>query len=104
MDKELFKKEIADNAIRWYDFKENSNLLYVREDIEEIKYSTEKFDTIIIKDYINQIEKVQRFLKPDGIILLLVNNKYGLANSSKENTYTKAEIEKVLKKLKKKTY
>ena len=104
MDKELFKKEIADNAIRWYDFKENSNLLYVREDIEEIKYSTEKFDTIIIKDYINQIEKVQRFLKPDGIILLLVNNKYGLANSSKESTYTKAEIEKVLKKLKIKDY
>lgn len=104
MDKELFKKEILNNAIRWYDFKKDSNLLYVREDIEEIEYSTEKFDTIIIKDYINQIENVRRFLKPDGIMLLLVNNKNGLANAGKTPTYSKAEIEKYLKKLKIKDY
>lgn len=100
MNKELFKKEISDNAILWYDFKENGNLLVIREDVGEITFSNTKFDTIIIKDYLKQIENVQKYLKPDGIILFLANNKNGLANSGKSNTYTKAEIERYLKKLK----
>ena len=95
MDKELFKKEIADNGIKWYDFKKDSSILDLRENI--VEYSEKNFDYIIIKDHMEQIENVQKYLKPDGVILFLVNNKYGLANSSKANTYTKAEIERTLR-------
>ena len=102
MDKELFKKEIADNGIKWYDFKKDSSILDLRENI--VEYSEKNFDYIIIKDHMEQIENVQKYLKPDGVILFLVNNKYGLANSSKANTYTEAEIERTLRKLKIKDY
>lgn len=100
MNKELFKKEISNNATFWYDFKPNSKLLIVEDNLEDNKISSEKYDVIIIKDNLKDVEKAKKYLKSEGVILLLINNKYGLANTSKTNTYTKAEIEKTLKKLK----
>lgn len=109
MDIKLFRKEIKANCIRWYDYKEHSNILIVGEDIDEWKeYLTTKghkvneagpYDYIIIKEGLKEIEKVKTDLKFDGVILLYISNKYGLANTAhEEELFNKFEIERYLKK------
>lgn len=119
-------KEIKSNIINWYDFRENSNILvignYLKEVIEKMSLKLsrivyidnfkeqsldETFDYILIKDDLNVLDCVKKFLKPDGTILLLINNRIGISNfagaddfksicEEKENVYTKKEIENIL--------
>lgn len=58
----------------------------------------EKFDYIIIKDNLEYLENIQRFLNENGTILLFLNNKFGISNlqTQKENTFTISEIENKL--------
>lgn len=85
------------NIIRWYNFKENSNILIVGNDINEIYSFLEKkhnvkmidsnvnymastkFDYIIIKDKISYLTNFKYALAEDGTILLLMNNRLGVA-------------------------
>lgn len=123
MDKELFKRKIEANCICWYDFKQNSKILIVGENIQELKeilicrncivettedisvVSNDKFDYIIIKEKLKILSEAKKMLNEKGIILFLVNNKNGLANilNNKEK-YSKQEIERCLKKLNFSTY
>lgn len=105
MDIQVFRNEIKSNAILWYDFKKDATILSIGDDFNGVENvdDTAKFDYIIIKDNLDKFAIAQYLLKPNGVILLLVNNKYGLANT-KNIGYTKKEIEKALKKAKIKTY
>ena len=84
------------NIVRWYSFKDNSNILVVGKDTVELcnflneKYNVKsidadvtyinntKFDYIIIKDNINYLENFKENLAEDGTILLLINNRWGV--------------------------
>lgn len=93
-DINIFKR----NIINWYDFKKDANLLGIGKNIEEysdclheklsqitliedftenIKIE-EQFDYILVKDEIQKIDAVKRYLKQDGTILLLLNNRFGI--------------------------
>lgn len=122
MDKELFKKEIKANCICWYDFKAASKVLIIGQEVTELEnvlihkkciveiaqeasLPSEKFDYIIVKEKLEILNKAKNLLNKNGIIILLVNNKNGLANvASNKEKYTKQEIEKCLKKLKFNSY
>lgn len=113
------------NIIRWYPFKDNSNILVVGNGTRElcdflnekyyVKYldsnvtyiSYTKFDYIIIKDNIYYLENIKENLTEDGTILLLMNNRWGvtyLAGSdgfetlygNKNNLLEKSQIERYL--------
>lgn len=115
------------NILRWYKFKENSNILILGEDINELSnflgeknnitclgldnnYITNKiFDYIIIKDKISLLENFKKNLAEDGTILLLLNNRLGVtyfAGSDKfktlfgneSNLLSKEEIDNTLEK------
>ena len=113
------------NIIRWYDFKENSNILVVGENVGPIydflnkNYETvaldkatvnvvQKFDYIIIKDDMSLIKKLKNNLNADGTILLLMNNRCGVEKfagidevkivyKNNKDFFTKEEIETKLK-------
>ena len=119
---------LKDNIINWYDFKDSANLLGIGENIQEYSNSLneklakvilienftpdtqiedEKFDYILIKEKIELLEFAKKYLKSDGTILLLINNRIGISNfagaddfksicEEKENVYTKKEIENIL--------
>jgi len=87
--------KLKENIITWYDFKENSKLLAVGEnifDLENILKSklskvvlqenfdnlTDKFDYILIKDKIDYLENAKELLNYDGTIILLMNNRFGI--------------------------
>ena len=118
-------KILKTNIIRWYPFKDNSNILVVGNGTRElcdflnekhnvkslevnVSYiSNTKFDYIIIKDNISYLESFKENLTEDGTILLLINNRCGvtyLAGSdgfetlfgNKNNLLEKNEIEKYL--------
>lgn len=84
------------NIIRWYSFKENSNILVAGSETKElcdflnenhsvksldadVNYiSNTKFDYIIVKDNISYLENYKENLAEDGVILLLLNNRWGV--------------------------
>lgn len=90
---------LKNNIIDWYDFKDNANLLGIGENIQEYsntlnkklakvillenftpntQIEEEKFDYIFIKEKIETLEYVKKFLKQDGTILLLCDNRFGI--------------------------
>lgn len=114
-------KSIEANCISWYDFKENAKILAIGEDWRKIAKDswtivgenaqnlTEKFDYILVKDKIGNLKIAKQCLKPDGTILLFMNNRFGIANFAgaddfrsicEENSelLSKSEIEHFLKK------
>lgn len=114
-------KSIEANCISWYDFKENAKILAIGEDWKKIAKDswtivgenaqnlTEKFDYILVKDKIGNLKIAKQCLKPDGTILLFMNNRFGIANFAgaddfrsicEENSelISKSEIEHFLKK------
>lgn len=129
MDKIEVLNDIKSNIVSWYDFKENATVLIIGEEVKQITqylYSRlskvvvvkpneiqnieefEKFDYILIKDYMKCLENVKSFLKLDGTILLLLNNRFGINNFSRKNgisiicedsnnVFGKNEIEEFLK-------
>lgn len=94
-----------ENIIHWYDFKKEANLLGIGNNIEEYSNGLhaklskvtlmeafsentkleEQFDYIFIKDEIQKIEYAKQFLKQDGTILLLLNNRFGIRYFAGEN-------------------
>ena len=97
-------KEFNTNIIKWYEFKNYTNILQVGKkeeitnylenkfkdvavcDFEDIESINEKFDNILIygleiKD--NILSKVYKALNEDGVILIAANNNYGINNWSK---------------------
>ena len=79
-------------------YKDKENIIVISaNNFDEIELE-EKFDYIIIKDNLEYLEKVQKFLNENGTILLFLNNKFGVSNLEKqrENTFTHAEIENKL--------
>ena len=95
-------KQFRANIVKWYDFKDNSNILLIGENIEEIKkelslkmhqvivksnmaekgdiISDEKFDYIIIKDNLTELTNAKNHIKDDGTILLMLNNRFSIQN------------------------
>lgn len=79
-------------------YKKRQNITVIAaNNIDEVELQ-EKFDYIIIKDKLECLENVQRFLKENGTILLFLNNKFGVSNLEKqrENTITITDIENKL--------
>ena len=79
-------------------YKQRQNITVISaNNIDEVELQ-EKFDYIIIKDKLECLENVQRFLKENGTILLFLNNKFGVSNLEKqrENTITITDIENKL--------
>lgn len=126
-----YLKKVKINIISWYNFKENSDIYIVGTNIEEfVKYlknknqkvfsknlndSNQLYDYIIVFDELNCLDDLNRYLKPDGIIILILNNKYGIkrfaileeieqiANGLGKG-YTKNQIEEKIKKCGYKNY
>ena len=124
MDENKFLNKIKTNILSWYSFKENTSILIIGEDVKEyydflIKkgknvvlekdYTSESvFDYVIIFDKVNCIYDIEKYLKPEGIVLLIANNRLGvknlsvlgnfnnLVNNSLEE-YSKKQIEDMLK-------
>ena len=93
-----FLNKIKTNIISWYSFKENASILVLGNDVKEYSdylikkgkniileknnLSENSLDYVVIFDKANQIHDIKKYLKPDGIILLIVNNKLGVKNLS----------------------
>ena len=91
-EKEYIKRTKI-NIISWYNFKENADIYVLGDDVEEfVQYLKFKgknvysnhlkelsgfYDYIIVFENVEIIGALKKYLKPDGIILLVVNNKYG---------------------------
>lgn len=99
------------DVMKWYDFKENYNALNLNEKFKAD--ATEKFDYVLLQDDIEKIEIAKKHLKPDGTILLFLNNRFGIRYfaGDKQNDkafeticaencklYSKKEIEQILQK------
>lgn len=114
-------KCIQANCIRWYDFKENAKILALGNEWKEMgeeswtildentENRAEKFDYVLVKDKIENLQIAKSYLEPDGTILLFMNNRFGIANFAgaddfqsicEENSelLSKNEIEDFLKK------
>ena len=88
-------EELERNIISWYDFKENSKILYWGKKEDEIykflKENNKKVDIAVkdkIYDYIiiienelniDEILETTKYLAEDGIMLLAFNNEYGIS-------------------------
>ena len=92
-------KDLETNIIAWYEFKDNSKILfcgekkslayeYLKSKYKNVeKYNdecnyTNEYDYIIIlksKIYETEIRKISSFLKETGIILLSFDNEYGIS-------------------------
>lgn len=125
-----YLKQLKSNIVKWYDFKDNSNILLIGNDIKEIEdelstrlnqvivkndlerknnaISKEKFDYVLIKDNLNELENIKKYLKVDGTVLLILNNRFGIANfagadnfksiyEENSNYFSKKQIENFLK-------
>lgn len=97
------------DVMKWYDFKENYNALNLNEKFKAD--ATEKFDYVLLQDDIEKIEIAKKHLKPNGTILLFLNNRFGIRYfagdkqngkafdticSENCNLYSKKEIEQIL--------
>ena len=105
-------ENLKSNVIRWYKFKENSKILIIGKDVEnmcdflkenhtvfavsENNYKTEKFDYIIIKEDIYCLSEYKDCLVEDGTILLLMNNRWGVEHFTKANGFKIKATEKPL--------
>lgn len=99
--KSKFLKEIEANILCWYEFKNNSKILYFGEkesgayeylkevckkvdfleDNAELKDSTYDYIVILIeKVNIQKILELTKYLKTEGVILLAFSNPYGISN------------------------
>lgn len=93
------------NIINWYPFKENSSKLEIWEGIIEENNENLQYDYVVIiglgEKNINQlIEDASKKLKPEGILLIVVENKFGIENLCVENTHKSNKISrKTLEKL-----
>lgn len=119
-----FLNKIKTNIISWYSFKENASILIIGEDVKEYSdylikkgknvilekdnLSENSIDYVVIFDKVNRIYDIKKYLKPDGIILLIANNRLGIKNLSVlenfENLvnnslaeYSRKQIENILK-------
>lgn len=99
MEQEILK-DLSTNIIKWYEFKENSQILYIGENDEikknlSKKYNVEwiinlkemkiskKFDYIIIDIQEIQdtdIELIKQNIDENGKIIFLLDNKFGISN------------------------
>lgn len=89
-------KRVKTNIINWYDFKEHSNVLAIGNDLAEMTEMLiskglqvvllaeteleEKFDYILMKDCLEKLEVAKKYLKPEGTILLFLNNRFGITH------------------------
>ena len=132
---EEFEKEYlkitGTNIISWYNFKENSDIYVLGENIDKYVnflktktsnifskdiFNSEKiYDYIIVFENLEIIDSLKKYLKPNGIILLIVSNKFGIKRfaivDEFENTikglgkgYTKNQIENKLEECEYKNY
>lgn len=116
-----YLEKIKTNIISWYNFKVNSDICIVGNNLEEYvsflkskgmnvfdEINNKLYDYIIIFEKLELIEKIKNNLKPNGIILLVLDNKNGIENFAKleipeklvekiTQKYTKLEIENKLK-------
>lgn len=94
------EKELSTNIIKWYDFKDDSQIVYIGENeaivnelgkknavefIKNIEELTEAktYDYIIVdtpKIEKENIQKLQQNLNEEGKIIFLLDNKYGISN------------------------
>ncbi len=119
-----FLNKIKTNIISWYSFKEKASIFIVGNDVEEYSdYLIKKgknvvleknnlvektIDYVVVFDDLNLIYDMKKYLKPDGIILLIVNNRLGVKNLSvlgnfenltnnSLNEFSKKQIEDILR-------
>lgn len=97
---EKILKDLSVNIIKWYEFKMNSRIMYIGKNGDIVEYLNEnnKVTSIISIDEINDsefydyiiidiqkvniydIEKLKQKINEDGILIFLLNNKYGITN------------------------
>jgi len=95
-----FLNKIKNNILKWYEFKENSSILQLGNDIkinnasksisliqfseEDLSSIEDKFDYIIIFDNIKDeiIKLCKRILKEDGILITIFDNPFGISKFS----------------------
>lgn len=91
--------EENNNALNWYNFKDNSNILEIGTNLnsitellvkkanklltinsseEEIEKLEEKFDYVIFYN-LNEVKYLKKLLKNDGIAILIVDNKFAIS-------------------------
>jgi len=91
---EEYLKKVKTNIISWYNFKECADIYIYGENIEEyIHYlnnrgnnvfskdlynSGKLYDYIIVFENLEIIDSLKKYLKPDGVIILILNNKFGI--------------------------
>lgn len=66
------------DILNWYNFKSNSSILYIEDDFNFQKVN-KKYDYVIFYD-LNQIEEVLKLLNEDAVAILMVDNKFSIAN------------------------
>lgn len=90
---------LKENSLNWYDFERNASCLGIGKNVknyanvlqaklekvvlieemtEEAKMQNEQFDYILLQDKIENIESAKKYLKSDGRMLLLLNNRFGI--------------------------
>ncbi|MBQ2938158.1 MAG: hypothetical protein IJE05_04710 [Clostridia bacterium] len=106
-----------ENIIKWYEFSNTNKIMQlgknenitrylekifeeviVVEKVENININEEKFDYILIygvEGYYDSIEKVSKFLKEDGKVLLIGRNPFGINNWGKYSIEEKDGVRKL---------
>lgn len=90
VEKNRFRAEAS--SIRHKDL-ENLTII-ASNNLDDINFN-EKFDFIIVKDNLEDLEKIKEILNENGTILLLINNKYGVSNFGKERENQNLYNEKI---------
>ena len=90
VEKNKFRAEAS--SIRYKDL-ENLTII-ASNNLDDINFN-EKFDFIIVKDNLEDLDKIKEILNENGTILLLINNKYGVSNFGKEREYKNLYNEKI---------
>ncbi|MCI8273617.1 MAG: hypothetical protein HFJ55_06010 [Clostridia bacterium] len=102
--------EARNNILKWYNFKEDSDILEITTGL--MNFEKKQYDYIILYD-LKYIKDVKKYLKENGIILLIVDNKFSISAfagakpkygniyatimEDDKKTFSKSSIEKELK-------
>lgn len=99
MEEEILK-DLSTNVLKWYEFKDNAEIMYIGENQEIVTYLKRKYKTNVTKeikdiqgkrkyDYIIvdsvllnilDIKNLKQYMEVDSKIIFLVDNKYGISN------------------------
>lgn len=99
MEQEILK-DLKTNVLKWYEFKNNSEIMYIGQNQELIVYlkkyhkidsvqkideikENKKYDYIIVDTVLIdtvEIKNLKQYIKPESKVIFLLDNKYGIRN------------------------